>query len=263
MSFSQLDIHRDSLGYTRSPCICSLSHLIPDLREYLADTERRFDKLQEETSKSWVAPFDESALYLDVKYMVRCGELSGDFWMGDWERELDIFIRTVSELICRRAVRRHAFYTPLNDRLPHILSAARIIEEVGSVPVGWSTGVLDPDRPHRPISFAPMADLDCAASHASSSQAKLQVSSFSTFSISRTNRLLIVASQGDSQVSSIRSDQATTNWAPALNSYYHATTIDPSNFEARLNLAAVRLRMGQHDAQGPQSVCQSASSLHR
>ena len=54
--------------------------------------------------------------------------------------------------------------------------------------------------------------------------------------------------KGDVQATSQKLSETTA----ALDSYRLATLIDPTNFEARLNSAAVRLQLADHDLQSMQ-----------
>ena len=193
-------------------------------------------------------PTISSASYRELEQGLRDGQMVADCWRGDWREKVGKVLKLVEAPFNDYFINNHAMAAPFFSRLVTVISSAQLLEEIGS----FSTESLKGPTPE----FATFAGLpginalvnSSAAGYTTSSIiAKLRVRSpFS--SATAIFRADAHPMQGDVQATS----QKLSEWTAALESYRLATLIDPTNFEARLNSAAVRLQLADHDLQSMQ-----------
>lgn len=229
------------------PCSCTLSQLIRQLTQLRDDYQSQYEKVVVDTRRSVeVSLIDQAPLKNEVAQMIQSGELVGDFWKGDWTKLFGAFVMLNGKVMCRKVSDYHDILTPAITRLADNISAARIIEEVGSFPLDWTA--------HHNLPF-PSDALDAFAAWVWSSESarqsvrpvfRCEISKLTTFT--QGNEY----TQASSQATSLH--QITAISRKAVDMYELATLIDPSNFEARLSSAAKQLQLANHGSEYFQSV---------
>ena len=173
---------------------------------------------------------------------------------GDWRHQLGRLIKFVDGAIADFIItQHHHFYSDGLCRLSTLISSAQIMEELRVFSFDSSQ--------KRYVNPTPLEGLFAVAHPGivlSSESAKGIVRLFFPPLSSRADRS---ARQGDRLSGSSRWLEKDTG--NSIDSYRLASMIDPSNFGARLNSAAVRLRLADDDSQAFQSVYSHGLSLGR
>lgn len=228
-------MHHARFGSTGVPSFHSLSLLTTEIAEYHARLEvLHFDTVARH-SAAVPSPITSSHPSIVAALAAR----SGGPVAGKKEelRRVDKLSCLINAPVYKFILRCHDIFTPSIGHLAHAISPVQVLEEVGSLPLKWSA--LDVSNPP-PARFRFLVECLSSRHLESSDEAKLRERSFRFFFVPFTDTL---DQQGDIEskiFSAIRS--------PAIDSYQLATMIDPANFQARLNSAAVRLR-GVFDAE--------------
>lgn len=166
------------------------------------------------------------------------------------DKLIDFFGRFVADYM----INNHNRFTPQLRQVSLVISSARILEETNAVPLTSSnTGRLESE-------LTPYYLLIPLGKVSSSEVEKEKVSFLS--SRHKIRELTSLRYQGDDAMIKRTSTNMPNTPTVASVRYQLATLIDPSNFRARLNSAAARLAVADHQREYFQSVLASRRVLH-
>ena len=178
---------------------------------------------------------------------ISLGVLKGEYWEGDWKADLEEFGEFVDHRVFRRLTAYKNSAAGGFRMYGSMISSSRIVEEMGSFPLDWKQG---DDLGFSPRHFEIFVHAVSGGKLHPSQDAKEIVSPYPILILLDVR--LMCSSQGDANESDPHM---------AIDFYHYSTMIDGSNFEARLQSAAIRLRIADHQKESDQYVAQSFISL--
>lgn len=122
-----------------SECFCRLSSLTDDIQQFYDELREQYVRVIDNTRQSIsLAPVDSPALRQLLAPKFEAGDSVGGQQRGERNEQMERVIARLAVSSGRWIVSNHHHFAPSLFRLADTLSAARIIEEVGSIPLNWS-----------------------------------------------------------------------------------------------------------------------------